>query len=39
VRIEDTILITETGNVVLSAHVPKEVDEILALVGRRARQQ
>jgi Xaa-Pro aminopeptidase len=36
VRIEDTVLITEDGNIVLSAHVPKEVDEILALVGRRA---
>jgi hypothetical protein len=38
VRIEDTVLITETGHVVLSAHVPKEVDEILALVGRRAKE-
>ena len=37
VRIEDTVLITETGNVVLSAHVPKEVEEILALVGKRAK--
>ena len=37
VRIEDTVLITETGHVVLSAHVPKEVDEILALVGKRAK--
>jgi Xaa-Pro aminopeptidase len=36
VRIEDTVLITETGHVVLSAHVPKEVEEILALVGKRA---
>ena len=36
VRIEDTVLITENGHVVLSAHVPKEVDEILALVGKRA---
>ena len=32
IRIEDTILITDDGPVVLSAHVPKEVDEILALV-------
>jgi len=37
VRIEDTVLITETGNVVLSAHVPKEVEEVLALVGKRAK--
>jgi Xaa-Pro aminopeptidase len=36
IRIEDTVLITEDGNIVLSAHVPKEVDEILELVGRRA---
>lgn len=36
VRIEDTVLITEDGPVVLSAHVPKEIDEVLALVGRRA---
>jgi len=37
VRIEDTVLITETGHVVLSSHVPKEVEEILALVGKRAK--
>jgi Xaa-Pro aminopeptidase len=37
IRIEDTVLITEDGPVILSAHVPKEVDEILALVGRRAK--
>jgi Xaa-Pro aminopeptidase len=36
IRIEDTVLITEDGAEILSAHVPKEVDEILALVGRRA---
>jgi Xaa-Pro aminopeptidase len=34
VRIEDTVLVTEDGPVVLSAHVPKELDELLALVGR-----
>jgi Xaa-Pro aminopeptidase len=34
VRIEDTVLVTEDGPVVLSAHVPKEVDALLALVGR-----
>jgi Xaa-Pro aminopeptidase len=36
IRIEDTVLITEDGPVILSAHVPKEVDEVLAMVGRRA---
>jgi len=36
IRIEDTVLITEDGAEILSAHVPKEVEEILALVGRRA---
>ena len=38
IRIEDTVLITEDGPVILSAHVPKEVDEILALVGKRAKE-
>lgn len=37
IRIEDTVLVTEDGVEILSAHVPKEVDEILALVGRRTR--
>jgi len=37
IRIEDTVLVTADGPVVLSAHVPKEVDEILALVGNRVR--
>lgn len=36
IRIEDTILITEDGNENLTAHVPKELDEVLALVGKRA---
>jgi len=38
VRIEDTVLVTEAGPIVLTAHVPKEVDEVLALVGRRGRE-
>ena len=32
IRIEDTVLITEDGHEILSAHVPKEVDEVLDLV-------
>ena len=36
IRIEDTILVTENGSEILTAHVPKELDEVLALVGRRA---
>ncbi len=39
IRIEDTVLITETGHEILTAHVPKELDEVLALVGRRATNQ
>jgi Xaa-Pro aminopeptidase len=34
VRIEDTVLITESGPEVLSVGVPKELDELLALVGK-----
>jgi Xaa-Pro aminopeptidase len=37
IRIEDTVLVTENGPVILSAHVPKEIDEIRAMVGRRAK--
>jgi len=37
VRIEDTVLVTEEGPLVLTAHVPKEVEEVLALVGKRGR--
>ncbi|KAJ9454000.1 putative Xaa-Pro aminopeptidase 3 [Diplonema papillatum] len=32
VRIEDNILITETGNVVMTADIPKEIDEVEACV-------
>jgi len=39
VRIEDTVLITETGPEILTSGVPKKVDEILALVQQaRARK-
>jgi Xaa-Pro aminopeptidase len=37
VRIEDTVLITETGCEVLTAGVPKEIDEIEKLLGGRGR--
>ena len=33
VRIEDTVLVTTTGAEVLTAAVPKDIDELLALVG------
>jgi Xaa-Pro aminopeptidase len=35
VRIEDTIIVTGNGAEVLTAAVPKEIDELLALVGSR----
>lgn len=34
VRIEDDVLLTETGNVVLSGNIPKEIDEIEKVMGR-----
>jgi Xaa-Pro aminopeptidase len=34
VRIEDDVLITEEGNVVLSRKIPKEIDEIEKIMGR-----
>lgn len=37
VRIEDTVLVTNGAPEVLSAAVPKEVDEVLAIVGKPAR--
>lgn len=33
VRIEDDVLITETGNIVLSSHIPKSVEEIERLMA------
>lgn len=41
VRIEDDILVTETGYEVLTKNAPKEIDEIEALMreaSRRSRQ-
>jgi Xaa-Pro aminopeptidase len=35
VRIEDTVLVTDGEPEVLSAGVPKELEEVLALVGTR----
>jgi Xaa-Pro aminopeptidase len=34
VRVEDTVLVTDGEPEILSVGVPKEVDELLALVGR-----
>jgi Xaa-Pro aminopeptidase len=35
IRVEDTILVTPTGVEILSAGLPKEVNELLALIKRR----
>ncbi len=35
IRVEDTILVTPTGAEVLTSAVPKEVDELLALIKRQ----
>ena len=36
VRIEDDVLITEAGNIVLSKGIPKEPDEIEKIMSRKA---
>ncbi len=37
VRIEDDVLITETGNIVLSQNIPKEIDDIERIMSRKNR--
>jgi Xaa-Pro aminopeptidase len=34
IRIEDTILVTETGYKILSGALPREADEVEKLVGK-----
>ena len=34
IRIEDDVLVTNTGHVVLSATIPSEIDDIESLVGK-----
>ena len=36
-RIEDDVLITAAGNEILTADIPREIEEIERLVGRAAR--
>ena len=38
IRIEDTILVTPNGAEILSTGLPKEIDELLPLIGARANQ-
>jgi len=33
IRIEDDVLVTESGNRVLTAAIPKEIDEVEALIA------
>jgi len=35
IRIEDSVLVTPTGTEILSAGVPKEVEDVLALLRQR----
>ena len=35
VRIEDDVLITDSGNVILSKNIPKEIDELERIMSRR----
>jgi Xaa-Pro aminopeptidase len=37
IRIEDSVLVTPTGTEILSVGVPKEVEDVIALLRTRAR--